>query len=147
LPLAPRGEPAAFCLAKRSRRGGALPLVARRCGVSIWVSAIRTPHLVPARRGGADRLPHRRCSPAPERGRHKPCVSPVTLGRPATIGRFDAPGGAVSVVCAGPSDDYVVTPGGTGILKSVLGIIGGAFVGLGGILLFIFGLIGRRVPA
>jgi hypothetical protein len=72
----------------------------------------------------------------------------VTLGSASSVGRFDAPAGTVDIVCSGPAtDDYVVTPGGTGILRSIFSIIGGAFVALGGIALIIWGLIGRRVPA
>jgi hypothetical protein len=74
--------------------------------------------------------------------------SSVTLGSASTVGRFTAPGGEVSVNCAGPTTDpYVVTPGGTGLLKSIGEIIGGAFAVIGGLLLLIWGLIGRRVPA
>ena len=72
----------------------------------------------------------------------------VTLGSASSVGRFDGRAGTMDIVCAGPTtDDYVVTPGGTGILKSIFSIIGGAFVALGGIALIIWGLIGRRVPA
>jgi hypothetical protein len=72
----------------------------------------------------------------------------VTLGSASSVGRFEAPAGTVDIVCGGPTtDDYVVTPGGTGILRSIFLIIGGAFVLLGGIALIIWGLIGRRVPA
>jgi hypothetical protein len=72
----------------------------------------------------------------------------VTLGSASSVGRFDGVAGTIDIVCAGPTaDDYVVTPGGTGILRSILSIIGGAFVALGGIGLIIWGLIGRRVPA
>jgi hypothetical protein len=72
----------------------------------------------------------------------------VTLGSASSVGRFDAPQGTVDIVCAGPTtDDYVVTPGGTGILKSIFSIIGGALVAVGGVPLAIWGLIGRRVPA
>jgi hypothetical protein len=72
----------------------------------------------------------------------------VTLGNASSVGRFDAPAGTVDIVCGGPTtDQYVVTPGGTGILRSILSIVGGAFVALGGIALIIWGLIGRRVPA
>ena len=72
----------------------------------------------------------------------------VTLGSASSVGRFDARAGTVDIVCAGPTtDDYVVTPGGTGILRSIFSIIGGALVALGGIALLIWGLIGRRVPA
>jgi hypothetical protein len=72
----------------------------------------------------------------------------VTLGSAASVGRFDGRAGTIDIVCAGPTtDDYVVTPGGTGILRSIFSIIGGALVALGGIALVIWGLIGRRVPA
>ena len=72
----------------------------------------------------------------------------VTLGNASSVGRFDGRAGTIDIVCAGPTtDDYVVTPGGTGILRSILMIIAGAFVALGGIALVIWGLIGRRVPA
>ena len=72
----------------------------------------------------------------------------MTLGSASSVGRFDGRAGTMDIVCAGPTtDDYVVTPGGTGILKSIFSIIGGAFVALGGIALIIWGLIGRRVPA
>ena len=72
----------------------------------------------------------------------------VTLGNASSVGRFDGRAGTIDIVCAGPTtDDYVVTPGGTGILRSILEIVGGAFVALGGIGLVIWGLIGRRVPA
>ncbi|MDA0163618.1 hypothetical protein OM076_25315 [Solirubrobacter ginsenosidimutans] len=74
--------------------------------------------------------------------------SSVTLGSASTVGRFTAPGGEISVNCAGPSTDaYVVTPGGTGIFRSIIEIIAGAFGAVGGLLLLIWGLIGRRVPA
>jgi hypothetical protein len=72
----------------------------------------------------------------------------VTLGNASSVGRFDGAGGTIDIVCAGPTaDPYVVTPGGTGILRSILSIIAGAFVALGGVALVIWGLIGRRVPA
>jgi hypothetical protein len=72
----------------------------------------------------------------------------VTLGSASTVGRFDAPAGEISITCAGPTTDaYVVTPGGAGIFRSVLEIVGGAFAVIGGALLLIWGLIGRRVPA
>jgi hypothetical protein len=72
----------------------------------------------------------------------------VTLGSASTVGRFDAPAGEVSITCAGPSTDaYVVTPGGTGIFRSIVEIIAGAFAAVGGLLLLTWGLIGRRVPA
>jgi hypothetical protein len=72
----------------------------------------------------------------------------VKLGNAATVGRFDASAGEMSITCSGPTDDsYVVTLGGTGAVKSILAIVAGAFAAIGGLLLFIWGLIGRRAPA
>jgi hypothetical protein len=72
----------------------------------------------------------------------------VTLGSAASVGRFTAREGTIDLVCGGPTTDtYVVSPGGTGILRSILFIIAGAFVMIGGVGLLIFGLVGRRVPA
>ena len=45
----------------------------------------------------------------------------VTLGSASSVGRFDGRAGTIDIVCAGPTtDDYVVTPGGTGILQEHL---------------------------
>jgi hypothetical protein len=72
----------------------------------------------------------------------------VTLGSATSVGRFDATERTVDIVCGGPTTaPYVVSPGGTGIVRGILEIIIGAFVALGGIALIIWGLIGRRVPA
>jgi hypothetical protein len=70
----------------------------------------------------------------------------ITLGSASSIGHFDAPAGNVSVRCDGPgSGEIVVSPGRPGIGIAIAGIIGGAFVGLAGVGLLIWGLIGRRV--
>jgi hypothetical protein len=72
----------------------------------------------------------------------------ITLGDASSVGRFTAAAGTVELVCAGPATDpYVVSPGGSGIVRSILEIVGGALVALGGIGLIIWGLVGRRVPA
>jgi hypothetical protein len=73
----------------------------------------------------------------------------ITLGSASSIGRFGTGPGEVTVTCRSPAGnaEILVTPGQPSILRSVLGIIGGAFVLIGGIGLLIWGLIGRRVPA
>ncbi len=70
----------------------------------------------------------------------------ITLGSASSIGHFDAPAGNVSVRCDGPgSGEIVVSPGRPGIGIAIAGIIGGAVLGLSGLGLLIWGLIGRRV--
>ncbi|HEX6025377.1 MAG TPA: hypothetical protein VFZ00_25515 [Solirubrobacter sp.] len=70
----------------------------------------------------------------------------MTLGSASSVGHFDAPAGAVGVLCAGSgSGEIVVTPGRPGIGAAIAGVVGGAFVILAGIGLIVWGAIGRRV--
>jgi hypothetical protein len=72
----------------------------------------------------------------------------LTLGSASTIGHFDAPAGAVGLLCTGSgSGEIVVTPGRPGIGTALAGIVGGAFAILIGIALIVWGAIGRRVSA
>jgi hypothetical protein len=71
----------------------------------------------------------------------------MTLGSASSIGHFDAPAGAVGLLCSGTgSGELVVTPGRPGIGTAIAGIVGGAFAILVGIALVLWGAIGKRVP-
>ena len=71
----------------------------------------------------------------------------LTLGSASSIGHFEAPAGAVGLLCTGSgSGEIVVTPGRPGIGRALIGIVGGAFAILAGIALIVWGVIGRRVP-
>jgi hypothetical protein len=72
----------------------------------------------------------------------------ITLGSASSVGMFDAPRGDVFISCNGPQGtSFFVTPAAGGLLRSILMIVGGAFVAVGGLLLAIWGLVGRRVAA
>lgn len=72
--------------------------------------------------------------------------SHLTIGGTSSVGTFDAPAGQVTVSCAGRDGTaFVVTPTGGSLLRTVLTIVAGAFVSVAGLLLIIFGLVGRRV--
>jgi hypothetical protein len=71
----------------------------------------------------------------------------VTLGNASSVGTFDAPAGTVTVSCAGPEGaNFVVTPTSDSLLRIILTIVTGALVAVAGVLLLIWGLVGRRVP-
>lgn len=71
----------------------------------------------------------------------------LTIGSASSIGHFDAPAGAVGLLCSGTgSGELVVTPGRPGIGTAIAGIVGGAFAILAGIALVLWGAIGKRVP-
>ena len=71
----------------------------------------------------------------------------VTLGNASSVGTF-AGAGQMSIACDGPEGEaFIVTPTGGDLLRSILIIVGGALVGVLGLVLVIWGLIGRRVPA
>lgn len=71
----------------------------------------------------------------------------VVLGNAASVGTFDAPAGELTVTCAGPEGlDFVVTPTGGSLVRSILTIVGGALIVCAGLGLAIWGLVGRRVP-
>ena len=64
----------------------------------------------------------------------------LTLGSASSIGHFDAPAGAVGLLCTGTgSGELVVTPGRPGIGTAIAGIVGGAFAILAGIALVLLG--------
>ncbi len=69
----------------------------------------------------------------------------LTLGSASSIGHFDAPAGAVGLLCTGSgSGEIVVTPGRPGIGTALAGVVGGALAILIGIALIVWGAIGRR---
>jgi hypothetical protein len=71
----------------------------------------------------------------------------VTLGSASSVGTFDG-AGTMTIACDGPEGvRFIVTPTGGSLLRGVLTIVGGALVGVLGLLLVIWGLVGRRVPA
>ena len=53
----------------------------------------------------------------------------------------------MTIACDGPEGvSFLVTPSGDGLLRSILFIVGGVLVGLAGLGLVIWGLVGRKVP-
>jgi hypothetical protein len=70
----------------------------------------------------------------------------VTLGNASSVGTFDG-SGQMTIACDGPEGvSFLVTPTGDGLLRSILFIVGGVLVGLVGLGLVIWGLVGRKVP-
>jgi hypothetical protein len=70
----------------------------------------------------------------------------ITIGQASTIGTFSAPAGAITVACTGPdAEDYVVTPSGEPPMRNFATIGVGGLAAVLGLVLFIGGLIGRRV--
>jgi hypothetical protein len=70
----------------------------------------------------------------------------VTLGNASSVGTFDAAAGQMSIACDGPEGErFVVTPKAGNLLRSILIIVFGALVGVLGLVLVIWGLIGRKV--
>lgn len=70
----------------------------------------------------------------------------VTLGNASSVGTFDG-AGQMTIACDGPEGaTFLVTPTGDGLLRSILIIVGGVLVGLAGLGLVIWGLVGRKVP-
>ena len=71
----------------------------------------------------------------------------VTLGNASSVGTFDAAAGRMSLACDGPEGErFIVTPTGGNLLRSILIIVAGALIGAFGLVLVIWGLIGRKVP-
>ena len=71
-----------------------------------------------------------------------------TIGNASSIGRFDTEAGDVEISCEPAfAGEYMVTPGAPDIVPPILGIVAGGFAIFLGIGLFIWGLIGKRVPA
>jgi hypothetical protein len=51
------------------------------------------------------------------------------------------------IACDGPEGErFIVTPTGGNLLRSILIIVAGALIGAFGLVLVIWGLIGRKVP-
>jgi hypothetical protein len=70
----------------------------------------------------------------------------VTLGNASSVGTFDAAAGQMSIACDGPEGvRFVVTPKAGNLVRSILIIVCGALVGVLGLVLVIWGLIGRKV--
>jgi hypothetical protein len=69
----------------------------------------------------------------------------VTLGNASSVGTFDG-AAAMTIACDGPEGvRFIVTPTGGNLVRSVLTIVFGALVGVLGLLLVIWGLVGRKV--
>jgi hypothetical protein len=70
----------------------------------------------------------------------------VTLGNASSVGTFDAAASQMNIACDGPEGvNFIVTPTGGNLLRSILIIVFGALVGALGLGLVIWGLIGRKV--
>ena len=70
----------------------------------------------------------------------------VTLGNASSVGTFNAAAGQMSIACDGPEgEQFVVTPKAGNLVRSILIIVFGALVGVLGLVLVIWGLIGRKV--
>jgi hypothetical protein len=69
----------------------------------------------------------------------------VTLGNASSVGTFDG-AGAMTIACDGPEGvRFIVTPTGGNLVRSILIIVFGALVGVLGLILVIWGLVGRKV--